>query len=283
MNALIAAPRPATVPNSLLACPFGNDRPAGFSKPFLPESLARIRGLFFLSNREQRLLNQIRGHGYLYLMGLAEAVIVPLTDDRAGPRGATHIRLFNHFREEIAERLGTDCEVIGPAEDIAAHIAGRDPLAASLTSLAFGWMSQRHYAESVRDDASLYPHFKSLLQHRWMEVMQHDARRRAIAEGFAAARDGDALAAAIGDYLQICSFLDGKLKQQTVFDLATFERAAGRALNGEDRADFLRVQHQAMRWSFIGSGLSHPTMRAMLEKMSPAGADAAATTTLSFC
>ena len=116
-----------------------------------------------------------------------------------------------------------------------------------------------------------------------MEVMQHNARRRAIADRLVAGRDAEALEAAIGDYLQICAFLDGKLKQQTVFDLATFERAAGRALNGEDRADFLRVQHQAMRWSFIGSGLSHPAMRAMLETLSPAGANAAAKAALSFC
>ncbi len=43
----------------------GGGRELDFSKPFLPESLARVTPLSFLTQAEQRTLNQIRGHGYL--------------------------------------------------------------------------------------------------------------------------------------------------------------------------------------------------------------------------
>src|SRR5262245_63953005 len=43
----------------------GGDKRLDFSKPFLPESLARVEPLDFLSADEKRTLNQIRGAAYL--------------------------------------------------------------------------------------------------------------------------------------------------------------------------------------------------------------------------
>ena len=44
----------------------GGDKRLDFTKPFMPESLARVEPLDFLSPEERLVLNQIRGHGYLY-------------------------------------------------------------------------------------------------------------------------------------------------------------------------------------------------------------------------
>ena len=63
----------------------GGEKRLDFSKPFMPESLARVEGLTFLSPAEQRVLNQIRGHGYLYLFGLTEEFILPFVLDHARP------------------------------------------------------------------------------------------------------------------------------------------------------------------------------------------------------
>jgi hypothetical protein len=53
--------------------------------------------------------------------------------------------------------------------------------------------------------------------------------------------------------------------------LAAFERATGRALNDEERARFVEVQHQANRWTYIGSGMTHPKFLESLGQISPDG------------
>ena len=50
----------------------GGDKRLDFTKPFMPESLARVEPLDFLSAEEKILLNQIRGYGYLYTFGVVE-------------------------------------------------------------------------------------------------------------------------------------------------------------------------------------------------------------------
>src|SRR5687767_7750497 len=55
----------------------GGDKKLDFSRPFLPESLAGVRGLSSLSEREKLLLNQIRGNSYLYLFAFVEEFILP--------------------------------------------------------------------------------------------------------------------------------------------------------------------------------------------------------------
>src|SRR5262245_61217517 len=63
----------------------GGDKRLDFSRPFLAESLARVRPLAFLSPAEQRTLNQIRGHEYLSIFGLVEEFILPFVVDHARP------------------------------------------------------------------------------------------------------------------------------------------------------------------------------------------------------
>ncbi len=279
----------------------GNGKTLDFTKPFLPESLARVRGLSFLSEREQLILNQIRSHGYLYTFGLVEKFILPFVMDHAeaqlkdgddyrtrallqfASEEAKHIHLFKRFREEFIDGFGVECEVIGPPEAIAEEILKHDPLAVSFTILGIEWMTQKHYTESARDDASLDPQFKSLLKHHWMEEMQHAQLDTLITQALAESRNADERRAAADEYLEIGAFIDGGLTQQAAFDLAAFERATGRTLNGEDRAEFLKVQHQAMRWTFLGSGLTHPQVVALLKEVTPDGAQRIAEIAPAFC
>src|SRR5690606_34650653 len=95
----------------------GGDKRLDFTRPFMPESLARVRGLGFLSPAEQLTLNQIRGYGYLMTFGLVEEFILPFVLDHARPHldgddyevrallqfateEAKHIHLFRRFAEE---------------------------------------------------------------------------------------------------------------------------------------------------------------------------------------
>src|SRR5262245_47598184 len=63
----------------------GGDIRLDFTSPFLPESLARIDALDFLTSAEKILLNQIRSYGYLYTFGLVEEFILPFVLDHVRP------------------------------------------------------------------------------------------------------------------------------------------------------------------------------------------------------
>jgi hypothetical protein len=265
----------------------GGDKRLDFSKPFMPESLARVEALDFLSAGEKRMLNQIRGNAYLCTFGLVEEFILPFLLDHARPQlqgddyrvrallqfageEAKHIHLFKRFREEFANGFGSSCAVIGPPEAIARAVLAHDPLAVALTILHIEWMSQRHYLDSVKDDQELDPQFKSLLKHHWMEEAQHARLDTLMVEALAAGRGPREIEKAVEEYVEIGGFLDGGLKQQMQFDLEAFERATNRTLNVSEREKFVAVQTQANRWTYLGSGMTHPNFRATLQSLSPA-------------
>lgn len=261
-----------------------------FSRPFMPESLARTAAIDGLEPTERLLLNQIRGHEYLCIFGLVEEFILPFVLDHARPHlsgddhrvrallqfageEAKHIQLFKRFNEAFERDFEVDCAMIGPAEAIGAEVLRHDPLAVALTILQIEWMTQGHYVDSVRDDAGLDPLFKSLLKHHWMEEAQHAKLDTLMVEALAEGRDSAGIESAVEEYLEIGLFIDAGLKAQTGFNLAAFEQASGRALGPAERSALLAQQHQAARWTYLGSGMAHPKFRATLAALSPAARD----------
>ena len=276
----------------------GGDKALDFARPFMPESLARTAGLAFLSEDEKRVLNQIRGHEYLYVFGLVEEFILPFVLDHARVRlhdgdyrvrallrfageEAKHIHLFKCFREEFVRDFGTRCDVIGPPQEIAHAVLAHHPLAVAFAILHIEWMTQRHYVESIRDNQDLDPQFRSLLRHHWMEEAQHAKLDTLMLDSLTEACGDDEIDGAIDEYVQIGGLLDGGLQQQLEFDLDAFERATGRPLAAEERHECRSVQRQAIRWTFLGSGMTHrnfletldavrPGARAKVEEIAPA-------------
>jgi hypothetical protein len=264
----------------------GEGKQLDFTKPFLPESLARVESLSFLTPNEKLVLNQIRGHAYLTLFGTVEEFILPFVIDKARPRPvdddnrvralitfageeAKHIQLFKMFRQEFNQRFGTACEVIGPPSEIAAAVLSHHPLAVALLTLHIEWFVQRHYIESVRDNKELDPQFKSLLKFHWIDEAQHTKLDTLMVGEMAKQYTAEEIASAIGEYLEMGTFLDSGLKQQVQFDLESFSRATGRILNEENRKEFEAVQLQANRWTYIGSGMNHPNFLATVNYLSP--------------
>lgn len=265
----------------------GGDRRLDFSKPFMPESLARVEPLTFLSPEEKLVLNQIRGHEYLCMFGLVEEFIVPFVLDHVRPQlqgddyrvrallqfaneEAKHIQLFRRFRAEFEEGFASHCDVIGPPEEIAREVLAHHPIAVGLAILHIEWMTQRHYVESVKDDRDLDPQFRSLLKHHWLEEAQHAKLDTLMIEALADACRQDEIDGAIGDYAEIGAFLDAGLMQQVEFDLESFVRATGRELDEDERERFRAVQRQAVRWTFLGSGMTHRNFLATVENLQPA-------------
>ena len=278
----------------------GEDRRLDFSRPFLPESLARTGAIGFLAADEKLVLNHIRGNGYLYIFGLVEEFILPFVVDHVRPRlsgddlrtraflqfageEAKHIDLFKRFKAEFEAGFGTSCAVIGPPEAIAKAVLSHDPLSVALLILHIEWMTQRHYLESVRDDSALDPQFCSLLRHHWMEEAQHAKLDTLMIEELAAGRSPAEIGKGIDGYLALGGTFDGLLKQQVKFDLDTFTHETGRLLSEDEREELSTQQHQAQRWTFLGSGMGHPNFLATVGALDPAQRERLAGVAPAFC
>jgi hypothetical protein len=264
----------------------GGDKRLGFTQPLMPESFARVEELSFLSPAEKLKLNQIRGFDYLCSFGLVEEFILPFVLDHARPQlqgddyrvraflafaaeEAKHIYLFKKFRAEFEAGFGTECLFIGPPDAIAEKILAHDPLAVALVILHIEWMTQRHYLDSIKDAKGIDPQFESLLRHHWMEEAQHAKLDTLMVESMAEGRSEAELEKALDEYLEIGGFLDAGFRQQAEFNLENLCRSTGRALTEDERAEFMTKQHQALRWTFLGSGMTHPNFLTTLERLSP--------------
>ena len=268
----------------------GGDKQLDFTRPFMPESLARVEPLSFLSRRERTVLNQIRGNEYLYIFGLVEEFILPFVLDHARPHlngddyrvraflqfaseEAKHIQLFKRFREEFEAGFGNPCEVIGPPQEIARAVLAHHPLAVAFTILHIEWMTQRHYIDSVQDNQSLDPQFKSLLKHHWMEEAQHAKLDTLMVQAITEACSEAEIAEAVDEYLEIGGMIDGGLMQQVQLNLESLSRATGREFTEDETRRFTEVQKQATRWTYLGSGMSHPNFLETVESVRPGSRD----------
>jgi hypothetical protein len=264
------------------------DQDLDFSRNFMPESLARTAALgSFLDPFERRALNQISAHQYLSIFGIVEEFILPFLLDHArevvndddwrirallnfAGEEAKHIHLFKRFHAAFERGFPVECQVIGPSADIGAEVLRHDPLAVGLVILMIEWMTQEHYLGSIRDDGDLDPLFKSLMLHHWKEEAQHAKLDTLIVQALAEGRTEEQIDKAIDEFFEIGAFLDGGLQQQEAFNLDALEAAIGRPV---DRDSILPQQHQAARWTYIGSGMVHERFKSTLEVLSPRAAE----------
>src|SRR5580698_5295134 len=256
-----------------------------FTRPFLPETFAQTEQLGFLSAAEKLKLNQIRARGYLALFELFEGIVVAFISDQSDhgkqsdpfrapalrhfvEEEQKHRELFSAVLREFDGEFGTPCGLIGPAAEICRTILGHSPLAVTIAILGLEWMSQGHYLGAVKDDQHLDPQFKSLLKYHWIEEAQHAKLDGLVLKSIAQRSSAQDITTAIGEYFDIGAFLDGGFKQQAELDLMSLERAIGRTLSEDERRQFLEVQHQALRWTFLGSAMENRNFLAVLASVS---------------
>ena len=259
------------------------DQELDFSRNFMPESLARTAAVPGLNAFEQRILNQISAHQYLSIFGIVEEAILPFLMDHARPHllnddwrirallnfageEAKHIHLFKRYHAAFVRGFPVECEVIGPSEAIGAEILRHDPLAVGLVILMIEWMTQQHYLGSIRDDQDLDPLFKSLMKFHWMEEAQHAKLDTLIVDVLAEGRTEEQISDAIDEFFEIGESLDNGLKAQASYNLDALEKVIGRKV--ENRADIEAQQHQAARWTYVGSGMVHERFKATLLNIS---------------
>lgn len=259
-----------------------------WSKPFMPENLARTDRLDMLSEAEKLTLNHVRAHEYLSMFGLVEEFILPFVIDHVradlpdaddvrvramlqfAAEEAKHIQLFKRFRELFARGFGQGCEVIGPPEAVSKVVLAHRPLSIALFVLMIEWMSQSHYVDSVRGEAQLDPLFANLLRCHWIEEAQHAKLDTLMVEALAEGSSERDLRIAVDGFIEIVDFFDMGLKQQAKFNAQALERASLRKLPAGQRDALIGQQHQALRWTYLGSGLVHKQFRTTLGALSRA-------------
>jgi hypothetical protein len=264
----------------------GGDKQLDFTKPFMPESLAQVKQISFLTPEEQLTLNQIRGHEYLAMFGLVEEFILPYVVNHARSQlsgddyrvrallqfageEAKHIHLFKRFRQEFEEGFGSKCDFIGPAEDVKRFVLSHSPLGVSIAILHIEWITLRHYIESVRDNQNLDPQFKSLLKHHWLEESQHTKLDTLIVESVASTASQDEIDQAFQEYGAIGEFLDQGIQQQAEFDVESFVKANGRQLSKRQRDEMTAAVLKGMRWTYLGTGMTHPNFLETVQSIKP--------------
>jgi hypothetical protein len=252
----------------------------------MPESLAQVKQLSFLTPEEQLTLNQIRGHEYLSMFGLVEEFILPYVVDHARPQlsgddyrvrallqfageEAKHIHLFKRFKQEFEEGFGSKCEFIGPAEDVKRFVLSHSPLGAGIAILHIEWITLRHYLEGVRDSQDLDPQFRSLLKNHWLEESQHTKLDTLMVEELVAGATAKEIDQAFQEYGEIGAFIDQGIQQQAEFDVESFAQASGRNLSGSEREQVKEAVLKGMRWTYLGTGMTHPNFLATVEAIKP--------------
>jgi hypothetical protein len=134
------------------------------------------------------------------------------------------------------------------------------------------WMTQRHYIDSVKADQALDPHFESLLRHHWMEEAQH-AKLDTLLVGELAEKAGAAdIGKGFEDVLAIGGAFDGLLAAQQKLDLEALGKVLGRTFTEAEAAEITAAQIKAYRWTFLGSGLTHPNFLKTAGELSPEAA-----------
>jgi hypothetical protein len=281
-SALAASERIAWKVDDLI----GGDKKLDFARPFMPESLAQVKQLSFLTEEEQMTLNQIRGHEYLAMFGLVEEFILPFVVDHARPKlsgddyrvrallqfageEAKHIHLFKRFRQEFEQGFGSKCEFIGPAEDVTRFVLSHSPLGAGIAILHIEWITLRHYIEGVRDNDNLDPQFKSLLKNHWLEESQHTKLDTLLVEEIVGNSTAQEIDQAFKEYGKIGAFLDQGIQQQAEYDVESFVRATGKNLSKSERQQMTDAVLKGMRWTYLGTGMTHPNFLATVEAIKP--------------
>lgn len=265
----------------------GGEKRLDFSRPFMPESLAQVQGLSFLSSEEQRVLNQVRGHEYLAMFGLVEEFILPYVVDHARPKlsgddyqvrallqfageEAKHIHLFKRFREDFQAGFGSPCQFIGPAETVRDFVLSHSLLGVGIAILHIEWITLRHYIEGVRDNQDLDPQFKSLLKHHWLEESQHTKLDTLIVKELTSTATATEIEQAFREYGEIGNFIDQGIRQQAEFNAEAFVRATGRNLTRRERQAMGEAMVKGMRWTYLGTGMTHPNFLVTVEQIQPA-------------
>jgi hypothetical protein len=270
-----------------------------FSKSFLPDRMAGVRGITCLDDQEKRKLNQIRGNAYCHLFAFVEEYIVPLVltnatreiygDEtrlwsllRFAEEEVKHQELMRRACEQFEAAFGVPCGLIPGREAVAETVLSTSELTPLLLTSMIEWFVQLHYVEHVRDAEELDPLFRDILKFHWIDESRHARLDTLLVEEVARDLSIEEREQAIDELLQIGGAVDGLLAQQLDLDIDALERSIGRVLSDADKQEIRTAQQRAYRWTFLVSGLEHPKFVDIVEGLTVNGSNKIAAAALAL-
>lgn len=252
-----------------------------YGRRFLPDGLALVNELDFLSEDERRLLSQVQGRTYAYMFGLVErfigAKVLEVSRDhwlgdqvalealvRFSDEELKHQELFRQLEELAARGMPEGYVRTAEPNAVAAAVLSKSTWAVQGLTLDIELFTQAHYRSSIGPEAGLCPLWKDVFLFHWREEAQHAILDELEWKREDARLDDAQRDAAVDDLIDLVGAVDGILQAQSAADADYFRRIAGRAF---DDAEANRLQAgvlKAYRWQYIVSGVMEPRFQRTL-------------------
>jgi hypothetical protein len=251
----------------------------------MPEGLAGLAPLRVLDRDDRRCLNQIRACSYLHLFDVFERLLGTAARERASVDLDTrevvapllqfdcfdHHELFVSFESALSLSLPFRPRQLEEPADLKRSLDSAAPLSLLVLALHLKLVTQQHYLACVRGDEALEPHFVRLLKEHW--TVECGAKRTSNTALAIQAALGRALPgrvpAALRDYRLLVFACDDVLRRQAELDVATFETAREKALDGPDRLAVLSAQIAAHRKTFLTVGIVNAAFVYAMRSLGP--------------
>jgi len=111
-----------------------------------------------------------------------------------------------------------------------------------------------------------------VVDHARPQLSGDDYRVRALlqfADEVIANTGAEQINQAFEDYAEIGGFIDNGLKQQAELEVESFVRATGRNLSKSQWQGLAAAVLKGMRWTYLGTGMTHPNFLATVEAIKP--------------
>ena len=259
-----------------------------YSKRFLPNRLSGVDGIRCLSEREKLKLNQIMGNAYCHIFAFVEEYIIPQALEAAqrdiygdekrlrallrfAEDESKHQELFRRSTALFERGFGMSCGLIPAREEVAKVVLSKSRLCSYLLTSMIEWFTQSHYLEHMRDRGELDGLFRDLVKHHWMDEAQHAKIDTLLIDEIVSEISEEEREAAVDELIELGGAVDGLLSQQADLDLESLEKAIGRKLSENDKAEIKRSTQRAYRWTFLVSGLEHPNFVQIVSELTQRG------------
>jgi hypothetical protein len=206
---------------------------------FLPEGLALLDRLPFLSPDDRLHLNQIQGRTYANVFGLVErfinAKVLELSRDHwLGDQTALeslvgfsqeelkHQEMFRRLERMIASRMPSGYRFLPKPDEVASVVLGKSTWAVLALTAHIELFTQVHYRESIAPDPALSPFFKDVFLFHWKDESQHailDELEWLRIDGGLTLAERDR---AVDDFIALVGAVDGILQAQAEADVIYF-------------------------------------------------------------
>jgi hypothetical protein len=264
------------------------NRDFDYSKRFLPNRLAGVDEIACLDEREKLKLNQIIGNAYCHIFAYVEEFIVPQTLEEAqrdvygeearlralirfAEDETKHQQMFRRSMALFEKGFGTVCGVIPGREDVARAVLGKSRLCSLLLTSMIEWFTQLHYVEHVRSDQQLDGLFRDLIKFHWIDEATHAKLDSLLINEIVGPISPEQREQAVEELLELGGAVDGLLSQQADLDIESLQQATGRTFAEHERADIKTNIQRAYRWTFLVSGLTHPTFVKIVGELTDQG------------